>query len=73
MEEASVIVERMADKEMILEVDLMRARVLQAEGQRVQLLQIYLRALKNAEDLGRGTLVHELRGSIEQLRVVNTQ
>ncbi|MCI0414656.1 serine/threonine-protein kinase [bacterium] len=73
VDEASTIVERLADKEMILEVDLMRARVLQAEGQRVKLLQIYLRALKTAEDLGRGTLVHELRGSIEQLRVVNTQ
>jgi tetratricopeptide (TPR) repeat protein len=73
VEEAGVIVERMADKEMILEVDLMRARVLQAEGQRVKLLQIYLRALKSAEDLGRGTLVHEIKGSIEQLRIVNPQ
>ncbi len=73
VDEASVIVERLADKEMILDVDLMRARVLQAEGQRVKLLQIYLRALKSAEDLGRGTLVHQLKGSIEQLRVVNTQ
>ena len=72
VDEAGVIVERMADKELILEVDLMRARVLQAEGQRVKLLQIYLRALKSAEDLGRGTLVHELKGSIEQLRVVST-
>lgn len=72
-DEAGIIAERISDKEMILEVDLMRARVLQAEGQRVKLLQIYLRALKSAEDLGRGTLIHELKGSIEQLRVVNTQ
>jgi hypothetical protein len=73
VDEANVIVERLADKEMMLEVDLMRAKVLQAEGQRVKLLQIYLRALKSAEDLGRGTLVHELKGSIEQLRIVNPQ
>ncbi len=73
VDEASAIVERLADKEMILEVDLVRARVLEAEGQRVKLLQIYLRALKSAEDLGRGTLVHQIKGSIEQLRVINTQ
>jgi serine/threonine protein kinase len=73
IDEAGIIVERLADKEMILEVDLMRARVLQAEGERVKLLQIYLRALKSAEDLGRGTLVHEIKGSIEQLRLVKTQ
>jgi serine/threonine protein kinase/tetratricopeptide (TPR) repeat protein len=73
VDEASVFMERLADKEMILEVDLMRARVFEAEGERVKLLQMYLRALKSAEDLGRGTLVHELKGSIEQLRLVNTQ
>ena len=68
---AGLIAESIADKELIYDVDMMRARIWQADGQRVQLLQVYLHAMKLAEDLGRSTLIHKLQDLIDQLRAVN--
>jgi serine/threonine protein kinase/tetratricopeptide (TPR) repeat protein len=67
---AGLIAEKIADKELVYEVDMMRARILKSEGERVKLLQVYLHAMKLAEDLGRSTQIHKLKDLIDQLRVV---
>ena len=70
---AGLIAEKIADRVLALEVDLVRARILQAEGERVKLLQIYLHALQLAEDLGRNTQAIKIKGLIDQLRTVHPQ
>lgn len=70
---AGLIAEKIADRVLALEVDMLRARILQSEGERVKLLQIYLHALQLAEDLGRNTQVIKIKGLIDQLRTIPQQ
>lgn len=69
LDEAATIAEGLADKTLLLSVDLMRAQLLQSQSQTVRLLQVYLRALKLADELGRTSLAADIKTRIDQLRL----
>ncbi|HJZ13216.1 MAG TPA: hypothetical protein VJ521_13760, partial [Acidobacteriota bacterium] len=68
-----LIAEKLSDRELALDVEIMRGRILESEGDRVQLLQVYLTALRLAEDLNNTTQMRNIKGQIEQLRAMKTQ
>jgi hypothetical protein len=68
-----LIAEKLSDRELALDVEVMRGRILEVEGDRVQLLQVYLTALRLAEDLNNTTQIRNIKGQIDQLRAMKTQ
>jgi tetratricopeptide (TPR) repeat protein len=66
--QAGEIAESLMDNELILEADLAKSRILQAEGDTVQLLQLFLKIAPVAESLGRYTLAQEIQASINGLK-----
>lgn len=69
IDETSVIAEKLADNELALDVNLMRARLLSAEGDTINLLQLYLNTVPLAENLGRTQLVQTIQSRINKLKV----
>lgn len=69
LDEAGAIAERLNDNELSLEVNLIRARLLRAEGETVPLLQLYLNTATLAESLGRHQLAQKIHASINELKV----
>jgi tetratricopeptide (TPR) repeat protein len=69
LDEAGAIAERLNDNELSLEVNLIRARLLRAEGETVPLLQLYLNTATLAENLGRHQLAQKIHASINELKV----
>ncbi len=69
IEEAAGIAENLGDKALALEVDMIRARLLEEQHQKVRLLQVYLRILKLADELGRTSISDDIKARIDRLKL----
>lgn len=69
IDEAGGIAENLSDKELALDTEMIRARLLEEQHQKVRLLQVYLRILKLADELGRTTISDEIKARIDQLKL----
>lgn len=69
VQEANSIAEKLADNELLLEVHLMKSHLLKAEGNTIQLLQLFLNMVPLAESLGRYPLAQSIQANINELKV----